>query len=96
MLSNLLEAFVFDHPGPPNPDIYPTTRNNKFIWQTANASTAEHCNKWESPHNIKGTVLSVTVLPFLGLRTIISLKSEIQSNKKVYQNYQPFFQVHLS
>jgi hypothetical protein len=44
-LSNLFEATVFDHLGPPNPDIYPTTRNNKSIWWNANTSTAEHSNK---------------------------------------------------
>jgi hypothetical protein len=30
-LSNLIEAPAFDHPGSPNPDIYPTTRSNKTI-----------------------------------------------------------------
>jgi hypothetical protein len=31
MLSNLFEAPVFDHLGSPNPNIHPTTRNNKSI-----------------------------------------------------------------
>jgi hypothetical protein len=44
-LSNLFEAPVFDHPGPANPDIYPTPRNNKSIRRNANAPTAEHRNK---------------------------------------------------
>jgi hypothetical protein len=30
-LSNLFEAPVFDHSGPPNLNIYPTTRNSKTI-----------------------------------------------------------------
>jgi hypothetical protein len=67
MLSNLFEAPVFDHPGPPNPDIHPTTRNSKSIQRNVNAPTAEHRNKWESARNIKGTVLGVTVLPFPSL-----------------------------
>jgi hypothetical protein len=45
MLSTLFEAPVFDHPCPPNSDIYPTIRNSKSIWRNANALTAEHCNK---------------------------------------------------
>jgi hypothetical protein len=85
VLSNFFEALVFDHPGPPNPDICPTTRNSKSIQWNANASTAKHCNKWESARNIKGTVLSVTVLPFLGLGAIISLESRVESDKKVYR-----------
>jgi hypothetical protein len=62
MLSNIFEAPVFDHPGSANPDIYPTTWNNKSFWRNANALTAEHCNKWKRVHNIKGTVLGVTIL----------------------------------
>jgi hypothetical protein len=85
MLSNLFEAPVFDYPGPPNPDIHPTTRNSKFIRWNVNAPTAEHCNKWESARNIKGTVLGVTVLPFPGLGAIISLESGVEPDKKVYR-----------
>jgi hypothetical protein len=85
MLSNLFEAPVFDHPGPPNPDIHPTTRNSKSIRQNVNAPMAEHRNKWESARNIKGTVLGVTVLPFPGLGAIISLESGVEPNKKVYR-----------
>jgi hypothetical protein len=84
-LSNLFEAHVFDHPGPPNLDIYPTTRNYKTIWRNANAPTAEHRNKWESARNIKGTILGVTVLPFPDLGAIISLESGVEPDKKVYQ-----------
>jgi hypothetical protein len=84
-LSNLFEAPVFDHPGPPNPDIYPTTWNNKSIWRNANAPTAEHCNKWKSARNIKGTVLGVTILPFSSLGAIISLESGVEPDKKVYR-----------
>jgi hypothetical protein len=84
-LSNLFEAPVFDQPGPPNPDIYPTTRNSKSFRRNANAPTAEHRNKWESSRNIKGTVLGVTVLPFPSLGAIISLKSRVEPDKKVYQ-----------
>jgi hypothetical protein len=92
MLSNLFEALVFDHPGPPNLDIYPTTRNSKTIQRDANALTAKHHNKWESDHNkwessrnIKGTVLGVTVLPFPGFGAIISLESRVEPDKKVYR-----------
>jgi hypothetical protein len=84
-LSNRFEAPVFDHPGPANPDIYPTTRNSKSIWRNANVLAAEHCNKWESMRNIKGTVLGVIVLPFLGLGAIISLESRVELDKKVYR-----------
>jgi hypothetical protein len=84
-LSNLFEAPVFDHHGPPNPDIYPTTRNNKSIRRNANAPTAKHRNKWESARNIKGMVLGVTILPFPGLGAIISLESGVESDKKVYR-----------
>jgi hypothetical protein len=84
-LSNLFEASIFDHPGPPNPDIYPTTQSNKSIWRNANAPTAEHRNKWESTCNIKRMVLGVTAFPFPGLEAIISLESGVQSDKKVYQ-----------
>jgi hypothetical protein len=83
-LSNLFEAPVFDHPGPPNPDIYPVTRNSKSIRRNANAPTAEHRNKWKSARNIKGMVLGITVLPFLGLGAIISLESGVEPDKKVY------------
>jgi hypothetical protein len=83
-LSNLFEASVFDHPGPPNPDIYPTIRNSKSIWWNANAPTAEHHNKWENACNIKGTVLGVTILHFSSLRAIISLESRVEPDKKVY------------
>jgi hypothetical protein len=84
-LSNLSKAPVFDHLGPANPDIYPTTRNSKSIRRNANAPTIEHCNKWESARIIKGTVFGVTVLLFLGLGAIISLESEMEPNKKVYR-----------
>jgi hypothetical protein len=84
-LSNLFEAPFFDHLGPSNPDIYPTTQNSKSIWRNANAPTAEHRNKWESTCNIKGTVLGVTILPFPSLGAIISLESKIEPDKKVYQ-----------
>jgi hypothetical protein len=47
-LSNLFEALVFDRPGPPNPEIYPTIWNNKSIRQNANAPTVEHRNKWRA------------------------------------------------
>jgi hypothetical protein len=43
--SNRFETPVFDHPSSANPDIYPTTRNNKSIRRNANAPTAEHRNK---------------------------------------------------
>jgi hypothetical protein len=84
-LSNLFEAPVFDHPGPPNPDIHSTTRNNKSIQRNINAPTTEHRNKWESARNIKRTVLGVTVLPFPGLGAIVSLESGVEPNKKVYR-----------
>jgi hypothetical protein len=84
-LSNLFEAPVFDHLGPPNPDNYPITRNSKSIRQNANASTAEHHNKWKSIRNIKGTVFGITVLSFPGLGAIISLESGIEPDKKVYR-----------
>jgi hypothetical protein len=85
MLSNLFEAPVFDHPNPPNLDIHPTSRNSKSIRRNVNAPTAKHRNKWESARNIKGTVLGVTVLPFPGLGTIISLESKVEPDKKVYR-----------
>jgi hypothetical protein len=85
MLSNLFEAPVFDHPGPPNLDIHPTTRNSKSIQRNVNAPTAEHCNKWESARNIKGMVLGVTILPFPGLGAIILLESGVEPDKKVYR-----------
>jgi hypothetical protein len=44
-LSSLFEAPVFDHPSPPNLDIYPTTRNSKSIRRNANTPTFEHRNK---------------------------------------------------
>jgi hypothetical protein len=89
-LSNLFEAHVFDHPGPPNPDIHPTTRNSKSIRWNVNAPTAEHRNKSESARNIKGMVLGVTVLPFPilpfpGLGAIISLEFGVEPDKKVYR-----------
>jgi hypothetical protein len=83
--SNLFEAPVFDHPGPPNPDGHPSTRNSKSIRRNTNASTPKHHNKWESTRNIKGTVLGVTVLPFPGLGAIISLESRVEPDKKVYR-----------
>ena len=88
ILSNLLRhlsLITLAWPGLANPDIYPTTRNSKSIRQNANTLTAEHCNKWKSAHNIKGTVFSVTVLPFLGLGAIILLQSRVESNQKVYR-----------
>jgi hypothetical protein len=85
MLSNLFEAPVFDHPGPPNPEIHPTTQNSKSIRRNVNAPTAKHRNKWERTRNIKGTVLGVTVLLFLGLGAIISLESGVEHDKKVYR-----------
>jgi hypothetical protein len=84
-LSNLFEAPIFDHNGSPNPDIHPITGNSKSIWRNVNAPMAEHRNKWESARNIKGTVLGVTVLPFLSLGTIISLESGVEPDKKVYR-----------
>jgi hypothetical protein len=36
-MSNLFEALLFDHPGPPNLEIYPTTWNSKSIRRNANA-----------------------------------------------------------
>jgi hypothetical protein len=44
-LSNLFEAPVFDHLGPPNPDVHPSTLNSKSVRQNANAPTAKHHNK---------------------------------------------------
>jgi hypothetical protein len=40
---------------------------------------------WESAHNIKGTVLGVTVLLFPSLGAIISLESGVEPDKKVYR-----------
>jgi hypothetical protein len=84
-LSNLFEAPIFDYHGPPNPNIYPTTRNSKTIRRNANPPMAEHCSKWESTHNIKGTIIGVIVLPFPGLGAIILLESRVEPDKKVYQ-----------
>jgi hypothetical protein len=84
-LSNLFEAPVFDHPGLPNPNVHPSTRNSKSVRWNANAPMTEHRNKWDSARNIKGTVLGITVLPFPGLGAIISLESEVEPNKKVYR-----------
>jgi hypothetical protein len=84
-LSNLFEALVFDHHGPINPDIYPTTRSSKSIWQNANAPTALHHDKWKSAGNIKGMVLGITILPFPSLGAIISIESRAEPNKTVYQ-----------
>jgi hypothetical protein len=84
-LSNLFEGPVFDHPSPPNPDIYPTTWNNKTIGLNANAPMAEHRNKWESTRNIKRKVLGITVLLFPSLGAIISLESGVEPDKKVYR-----------
>jgi hypothetical protein len=83
-LSNLFEALVFDYLNPSNPDIYPITWNSKSIRWNANTSTDEHRNKWESARNIKGTVLGVTILPFLGLGAIMLLESGVEPDKKVY------------
>jgi hypothetical protein len=83
-LSNHFEAPVFDHPNPANSDIYPTTRNSKYIRLNANTPMVKHRNKWESARNIKGTVLGVIVLLFPGLGAIISLESGVDPNKKVY------------
>jgi hypothetical protein len=44
-LSNFFEARVFDHPGPPNLDVHPSTQNSKFVRRNANAPTVEHRNK---------------------------------------------------
>ena len=46
---------------------------------------ATYYNKWESSDSIKRRVLGVTVLPFPGLRAIISLESGVEANKTVYQ-----------
>jgi hypothetical protein len=85
MLSNFFEAPVFDHLGPPNLDIHPSTRNSKSIRQNVNAPTAKHHNQWESARNIKGTVLGITVLPFPGIGAIILLESGVEPDKKVYR-----------
>ena len=85
-LSNRFEALFSDHPSPANPNIYPTTHNSKSIWGNANAPRVEHCNKWESVCNIKGMVLVVTVLLFLGLGAIILLESRVEPDKKVYHS----------
>jgi hypothetical protein len=84
-LSNLFEAPVFDHLGPPNPDVHPSTWNSKSVWRNANAPMAEHRNKWKSARNIKGTVLGISVLLFPGLGAIISLESGVEPDKKVYR-----------
>jgi hypothetical protein len=88
-LSNLFEALVFDHPGPPNLDVHPSTRNSKSVRRNANAPTAEHRNQWENARNIKRTVLGVTVLPFPSLGAIISLESGVEPEKKVYRDKSP-------
>jgi hypothetical protein len=62
-----------------------TARIAKSVQRNANAPTAEYRNKWESARNIKGTVLGIAVLPFPSLRTIISLKSGVEPDKKVYR-----------
>jgi hypothetical protein len=45
ILSNLFEAPVFNHLGPSNSNIHPTTQNSKSIRRNVNAPTAEHRNK---------------------------------------------------
>ena len=82
---HFFEAPIFDHLGPPNLDIYPTTGNNKSIRQNAYALMFEHCNKWKNACNIKGMVLGVIILPSPRLGAIILLESEVESNKKVCQ-----------
>jgi hypothetical protein len=84
-MSNVFHAIPYDQPSPVHADTYPTTRRNKAIRRIANAPTAEHRNKWESAGNVKGSILGVTMLPFPGLRAVVSLQSGVEPMQKVYR-----------
>jgi hypothetical protein len=84
-MSKIHKTVLFDQPPPPNPNAYPTVRNNRTIWRIANAPSTEQRNKWESAGNIKGQILGVTLLPFPGLGAIVSLETGADHNRNVYR-----------
>ena len=83
-MSNHCDPTIFDQPCPPNPDAYPTIRNNRPIRRLPNAPTVQQQNKWESARNVKGKILGVTLLPSPGLGAIVVLQTEAHPIKNVY------------
>ena len=83
-MSNHCDPIVFDQPCPPNPDAYPTVRNNQPIRRLPNAPTIQQQNKWESARNVRGEILGVTPLPSLGLGAIVVFQTEAHPIKNVY------------
>jgi len=47
--------------------------------------TVEQRNKWEGASNIRGQILAITLLPFPRLGAIVSLETEPEHDKNVYQ-----------
>ena len=84
-MSNHYDPTVFDQPCPPNPDAYPTIRNNRPIRRLPNAPTVQQQNKWESARNVRGQILGVTVLPSPRLGAIVVLQTEAHPTKNVYR-----------
>ena len=83
-MSKLYDPTVFDQPCPPNPDAYPTIRNNRPIRRLPNAPTIQQQNKWESARNVRGQILGVTLIPSPGLGAIVVLETEAHPIKNVY------------
>ena len=82
---NHCDPIVFDQPCPPNPNAYPTVRNNRPIRRLPNALTIQQQNKWESARNVRGEILGVTPLPSPGLGAIVVLRTEAHPIKNVYR-----------
>jgi len=84
-MSKIFETVLFDQPPPPNADVYPTVRNSRTIRRIPNAPSVEQQNKWKSTSNVKGQIVAVTLLPFLGLGAIVSLQTGSEHSRNVYK-----------
>jgi len=82
-MSKIFKTILYNQPLPKNPNAYPMVRNNSTICQITNAPTVERRNKWKSIGNIRGQILEVPLLPFLGLGAIVVLEMEADPNKNV-------------
>ena len=84
-MSKIFSPILYDHLLLKNSNVHPNVRNNKAIQRIANAPTTEQQNKLESAGNITGQILEVTLLPLLGLGTIVELETGSTCNKNAYQ-----------
>ena len=77
-----ISTFLWTHPRPIHAEKISFLRNDKQICWSCKAPTKNYGNQWKSARNVAGIITRVNLLPSLGLGVIITLSSQIASNKE--------------